>query len=252
MKIVIIEDEKLTAKDLAATIRGVEPDVEILPFLYSVEEAVQFFKQQPEVDLIFSDIELGDGLSFDIFEQVDVQTPIIFCTAYQQYALEAFQTLGIDYVLKPFNKQAIEKTLQKYKQLKDKFAKKNDNLDSLISSLKSSLLHNIPSVIVHQGEKIIPISGSDIAFFCIEDESTFAYTFAQKKYPVSHKLEKLEQTFPTFFRANRQFLINRKAVKDASQYFNRKMLINLLFPYKEPIVVGKLKTTEFIHWLSQQ
>ncbi|MDO1449370.1 LytTR family DNA-binding domain-containing protein [Rhodocytophaga aerolata] len=252
MKIVIIEDEKLTAKDLAATIRGVEPDAEILPFLYSVEEAVRFFEQQPEVDLIFSDIELGDGLSFDIFEQVNTQTPIIFCTAYQQYALEAFQTLGIDYVLKPFNKQAIEKTLQKFKQLKDKLAKKNDNLDSLIGSLKNSLLHNIPSVIVYQGEKIIPISGSDIAFFFIENEGTFAYTFAQKKYPVSQKLDKLEQTFPSFFRANRQFLINRKAVKDASQYFNRKMLINLLFPYKEPIVVGKLKTTEFIHWLSQQ
>jgi two-component system, LytTR family, response regulator LytT len=251
MKIVIIEDEKLTAKDLAATIRAVEPDAEILPFLYSVEDAVAFFAQKPEVDLIFSDIELGDGRSFDIFQRVDAGAPVIFCTAYQQYALDAFQTLGIDYVLKPFSKPAIEKTLQKFNRLKNRFAGKNTTLDSLIVSLQNSLYPQTPSIIVHQGEKIIPVSGDDIAFFCIEHEYTFAYTLAQKKYPVNQTLEQLEQTFPAFFRVNRQYLLNRKAVKDATQYFNRKMLVNLLFPHKESIVVGKLKTTEFLHWLAR-
>jgi len=249
MKIVIIEDEKLTAKDLANTIRVIEPDVEILPFLYSVEDAIMFFQQKPDVDLIFSDIELGDGLSFDIFEKTDVQLPIIFCTAYHHYYMEAFQTYGIDYILKPFNILAVEKTLIKYKNLKNIFANSDKEIKTLFTSLKTAQHSLNPSVIVHHNDKVIPLNGSDIAFFLIENDCTFAYTFAQKKYLVNQKLEKLEQTFVSFFRANRQYLINRKAVKDASQYFNRKMFVNLTIAYPGQIIIGKLKTTEFVNWL---
>jgi two-component system response regulator LytT len=252
MKIVIIEDEKLTAKDLARTITDIEPDAEIVAILHSVEDALDYFKQAHTVDLIFSDIELGDGLSFDIFAKIDNQTPIIFCTAYQQYSLAAFQTLGIDYILKPFSKTSIEKTLTKYRLLKDNFKQPNTDLHSLFNSLKGNLYGASPSVIVHQGDKIIPIKGSEIALFFIENDCTFAYTFDQKKHLVNQKMELLENTFQqTFFRANRQFLINRKAVKDASQYFNRKMVANLTLPFQEQIMIGKLKTTEFIKWLAE-
>jgi two-component system response regulator LytT len=253
MKIAIIEDEKLTAKDLAKTIKAVEPDAEILPFLYSVEDAISFFKQKPEVDLIFSDIELGDGLSFEIFQKTAIQTPIIFCTAYQQYTLEAFKTLGIDYILKPFSKSTIEKTLLKYKSLKSNFSKSATDFELLIAEIKTNLQAPAnPSVIVHLGDKIIPINGTNVALFFIENESTYAYTFEQKKLLVSQKLDALEKTFsPAFFRANRQVLINRKAVKDASQFFNRKMVANITIPFHEQIIIGKLKTTEFIKWLAE-
>jgi len=251
MKILIIEDEKLTAKDLANTIRVIEPDAEILPILYSVEDALDFLQQNPEIDLIFSDIELGDGLSFDIFQKTQNNTPVIFCTAYEQYTLEAFKTAGIDYILKPFNKLSVEKTLIKYKNLKEKFSQSATTLDTVISTIKNNLTKTNPSVIVHQGDKIIPINCQQIALFFIENDIVFAYTFESKKYVINQKLDALEKLYvPIFFRANRQFLINRKAVKDASQYFNRKMIAHLTIPFAEQIIVGKLKTTDFLQWLA--
>jgi two-component system, LytTR family, response regulator LytT len=252
MKIIIIEDEKLTAKDLAKTIKGIEPDTEIVALLHSVEEAIDFLRTKPAIDLIFSDIELGDGLSFEIFEKVNNQTPIIFCTAFNEYALEAFKTLGIDYLLKPFSKVTVEKSLKKYHSLKEKLAPQADTFPSLISLLKNQLLPTkTPTVIMQQGDKIIPLEGDTIALFYIEDNTVFAYTFDQNKHLLAQKLDVLENTFyPTFFRANRQFLINRKAIKDASHYFNRKIVINLTLPFNEQIIVGKLKITSFLDWLA--
>jgi two-component system, LytTR family, response regulator LytT len=251
MTIVIIEDEKLTAKDLAKTLKGIEPDIEILAMLHSVEEALDFFKTTPNVDLIFSDIELGDGLSFDIFNQAKITTPIIFCTAYNQYALDAFKTTGIDYVLKPFSKQSIEKTLIKFQNLKEKISPPKEDYSDLLNLLKLKVTPKTASVLIHQGDKIIPLNSKDIALFYIENDCTYAYTFDQKKHFVAQKLEALEMTFTVaFFRANRQFLVNRKAIKDVSHYFNRKMVANLTLPFSEQIIVGKLKTTEFMQWLA--
>lgn len=249
MKIVIIEDERLTAKDLALTIKTVEPDAEITSFLYSVEDAITFFQLNPVVDLIFSDVELGDGLTFDIFKAVSIQVPVIFCTAYQQYMLDAFQTHGIDYILKPFNKQSIEKTLLKYKNLRNQFSRPVNNFESLASTFGESTVSKNRSVIAHQGDKIVPVGMDEIALFFIDQENTFAYTFDKRKILINQRMDKLEEKFTTFFRANRQFLINRKAVKDASQYFNRKMSVNLTVSFPEKIIVGKLKVTEFINWL---
>lgn len=250
MKVIIIEDEKLTAKDLVKTLLAIDSDIEIIATIHSVEEGLLFFQQKRELDLIFSDIELGDGLSFDIFRKHQNTIPTIFCTAYQQYLLDAFKTAGIDYILKPFSKASIEKSLTKYKNLKDTFEKPSADLTHIYASLKTALSGKTASVIVHQGDKIIPISGNNIALFYIENDSTFAFTFELNKYLVNQKMESLEKAFPDFYRANRQFLLNRKAVKDASYYFNRKMLANLNIPFKEQIIIGKLKTNEFLAWLS--
>lgn len=250
MKVVIIEDERLTAKDLAKTLVAIDSEIEVIATISSIEEGLLFFQNNPQLDLIFSDIELGDGLSFDIFQKYPNTSPIIFCTAYQQYMLDAFKTAGIDYVLKPFSKATIEKSLIKFNSLKEKFQKPNPNINNVYDSLKTALLGKVSSVIVHQRDRIIPISGNDIALFYIENDCTCAFTFEQKKFFINQKLENLEKIFPDFYRANRQFLLNRKAVKDASQYFNRKMLVNLNVPFKEQIIISKLKTTDFIQWLS--
>ncbi|OYU65811.1 MAG: DNA-binding response regulator [Cytophagaceae bacterium BCCC1] len=252
MKIVIIEDEKLTAKDLVKTISVVEPDVEIVTLLHSVEEAMFFFKTKPEIDLIFSDIELGDGLSFEIFEKLNISTPIIFCTAYNQYALEAFKAVGIDYLLKPFSKQSVGKAIEKFYVLKGKTTTQESDYSSLLSLIKNQLNPNrSPSIIIQQADKIIPLDATRIALFYIEDDGVFAYAFDKTKHLLSYKLDLLEQQFsPTFFRANRQFLVNRKAVKDASHYFNRKIVVNLNIPFQEQILVGKLKVTAFVDWLA--
>ncbi len=253
MRIVIIEDENLTANDLAKTLKIVDEEIEIVTFLSSVEESIEFLKKEPHIDLIFSDIELGDGLSFDIFEKLKITIPIVFCTAYNHYALEAFKTTGIDYILKPFSKITIENTLIKYQNLKEKFATPKDDYIHLISLIKQTNAYQNPSVLIHQGEKIIPINGRDIAFFLFEDSYSFALTFDGKKHILTQSMETLENIFsPEFFRTNRQYLVNRKAVKEASHFFNRKIVINLTIPHSEKIIVGKLRVSAFMQWLANQ
>lgn len=252
MKVVIIEDEKITAKDLKRTILAVEPDIKIAAMLHTVEEAIDYFKKNDDVDLIFSDIQLGDGLCFDILKKMDNQVPIIFCTAFNTYFSEAFEATGIDYILKPFNKLSIEKALSKYISLEKRFTKNKDGYKKQLDILETKISSKKTAVIIRQRDKIIPLEVSSIALFFIENGYTFAFTFTQDKFIVSENLEDLEQSFsPSFFRANRQYLINRKAIKDATHFFNRKIIVNLTVQYKEQILVGKLKTTSFVEWLSK-
>jgi DNA-binding LytR/AlgR family response regulator len=252
MKIVIIEDERLVAKDVARTLNEINPDIEIVAIIESVEDGLLFFKSNVEVDLIFSDIQLGDGLSFEIFEKTKNQTPIIFCTAFNQYAIEAFNTIGIDYILKPITKSNVEKALTKFETIKSNFQSSSLPFEKLFDVMKNQMQSTkIPSVIIHQGDKIIPLEGEKIALFFIDNGIVFAFTFDQKKIMVNKKLDVLEDQYkPFFFRANRQFLINRKATKEASQYFHRKLLVTLTVPFKEEITVGKEKVTEFLDWLT--
>jgi two-component system, LytTR family, response regulator LytT len=251
LKVVIIEDEKFTAMDLADTFKKIDSNIEIVSILSSVEQSISFFEIGNEFDLIFSDIQLPDGLSFDIFKSVKIKVPVIFCTAYDKYALKAFDANGIDYILKPFSKTSVSKALDKYITLKSNFDTHEGNLDMLIQKLEHQLAHSSNSMIIYQGDKILPIELSKIALFYLKDDYVFALTFDSRKYTISQTLEELEKICSIdFFRANRQYLVNRKAVKDASKYFNRKILINLTINYPEQILVGKLKTTLFLQWLA--
>ena len=252
MKIVLIEDESITAKDLANTILEIEPQFEILKILTSVEESIHFLKNNNEIDLIFSDIQLGDGLSFEIFEKTENKIPVIFCTAYDEYALEAFNTFGIYYFLKPFTKETVKTALSKYYQLKEKLQLSNEEFTNVIKEIKNKLYPSATSsLIVYEGDKIIPINSSKIAFFYIENKFTYAQTFDNKRHIIPQNMDYLERHLsPHFFRANRQYLLNRNAVKDASQFFNRKIIVNLTVENHEKIIIGKLKTTAFLDWLS--
>lgn len=248
LRILIIEDEKLTARDLAATIRSIDDGVDILPFIHSVDEGLYFFKQSPSIDLIFSDIDLGDGLSFQIFRQYPVPAPIIFCTAFEQFMLEAFKTNGIDYILKPFRKEDVEQALIKYRNLKASFS--SEVQQQALAQLEIASTPTERSLLIQRGEKIMPVPFSDIAYFAIEHETTVVYTFGKERNFTSESLESLETLCgPAFYRVNRQMLVNRKAVLGASRHFNRKLLVQLSIPYKEPALVGKLKLTEFLRWL---
>ena len=239
LKVVIIEDEKYTAKDLADTLKKVDSNIEIVATLSSVEQAVNFFKKEKEFDLIFSDIQLPDGLSFNIFKSVKIKVPVIFCTAFDKYALEAFDANGIDYLLKPFNKASVSKALDKYMALKLNFKTPETNLDKLINKLQQQMSRQSNSVIVYQGDKIVPVETNQIALFYLEDDYAFALTFDSKKHILTQSLEDLENLCGNgFFRANRQYLVNRK------------ILINLNINYPEQILVGKLKITSFLQWLA--
>lgn len=256
MQILIIEDEFHTAKDLARTIRSVNPDAQIVAMLDSVEDSVAFLKESPALDLIFSDIELGDGLSFEIYRQTGNKIPVIFCTAYNQYALEAFRSAGIDYLLKPFTKHTVLKALEKFEALKSRLsAPEPVNLDytQLMQMLsRSTSPQRTRSIVVQTGDRIIPLELDQIALFFIENGITYAYTFDQKRIAVNETLRTLEADLsPLFFRANKQFLINKRGVRDATHSFNRHINVNLTIPFEEKIVIGKLKLTAFLEWLSQ-
>jgi two-component system, LytTR family, response regulator LytT len=252
MKIAIIEDEKITAKDLARTLLNIKPSIQIVAMLHSVEEAVHFLHQKPDLDLIFSDIELGDGLSFDIFAATQQPTPIVFCTAYDAYALRAFESFGVDYLLKPFGPNSVAKALQKYEAMKAKFAAPTPDVSAMLQLLKQELhAPKTSALIVQQGDKIIPMATENMALFYIENELLKALDFQQKSHVINYKLEALEKMLGNdFFRANRQFLVNRLAIKDASHYFNRKILLNLNVDFPEQILVGKLKVSAFLAWLA--
>jgi DNA-binding LytR/AlgR family response regulator len=251
MKIVIIEDEQLTADDLAETILKVSPGVQIIAKLSSVKDAVAWFRKNEQPNLIFSDIQLGDGLCFEIFRKQSVSTPVIFCTAFDEYALAAFKANGIDYILKPFDEQTIANALTRYKELERKFLGSNQQIEKILQLFENRTNQKQGSVLVYHKDKILPVKLDDIALFYIELEITYLITFGQKTFTISKSLEELEETTGnSFYRANRQYLVNRKAIKEASQYFARKLSLSLSIPFSETIIVSKVKVPDFLNWLS--
>jgi two-component system response regulator LytT len=256
MNIVIVEDERLTAKDLEEIILDVAPGVHIQAHLSSVRQAVTYLQQNPAPDLFFCDIQLGDGLSFEIFDQVTVSAPIVFCTAYDQYALEAFKLNGIDYVLKPFTSEAIRAALKKYEGYSAHFGASPSlqQIQQLLAQLQVPTLqnpHKPSQLLVHHKERIIPIPWEDIALFFIDQQVTYLYTMDGMRYFYNKTLDQLETICgPHFFRANRQMLINRAAIKDASHHLSRKFSVHLQIPFEEPIRISKEKLPEFLQWLS--
>lgn len=235
MTIVIIEDEPLTAKDLAACIRAADPAADVVAILASVGEAKAWFDRNAAPDVIFSDIQLGDGRSFEVFEQLMRVVPVIFCTAYDAYALEAFGAAGIDYILKPFDEKSVGAAIGKFRALRGAPAAAKE----------------AGAILVFYKEKILPVKVAEIALFYLEKEVVRLVGFDGKAYVVNKSLEELEGLAgPRFYRVNRQFLVNRAAIKDVSQYFGRKLLLNLALPFEEKITVGRLKVAVFLDWLA--
>ncbi len=253
MNIVIIEDESFTANDLAETLLSLEPDVNIIEVLSSVKSAVSYFTKNGSPDLIYSDIQLGDGLSFEIFKAVRITAPVIFCTAYDEYAMNAFKANGIDYILKPYSEKQIAESLEKFKTIS--FNAKNDDVmyKELIDSLINRKESKKSSVLVHFKDKILPVRIDEIALFYIENEVVTLITLDKKKYTITKSLDELSQLCgDNYFRVNRQYLVNRKSVIDASQYFGRKLIVNVKVPVGDKITVSKGKVAMFLKWLEQQ
>lgn len=250
MKILIIEDERLTAEDLKDMLLEAEPAVQILAIVPSVREAVHYLQQNPQPDLIFSDIQLGDGLSFEVFEQVPVEAPIIFCTAYSEYAIEAFKTNGIHYVLKPFDEPTIAEALGKYKSLQKSFKPRKESFDNLLQLFENQREPKVSSLLVYKQDKIIPVKLEEIAVVYIRQEITHIYTFDGKTYTVNKTLDDVHQLVGNLmYRANRQYLIARGAVSNVSQYLARKVSINLNVAFEDVITVSKEKVSDFLEWL---
>lgn len=251
MNVVIIEDEELTANDLAGTILKIDDTFQISAILSSVKESVAYFRENRKPDLIFCDIQLGDGLSFEIFKECAITAPVIFCTAFDEYALKAFKANGIDYILKPFSGKTIEEALNRYKTLRENFMDINAPIGRILDLFEDRKNKKQNTVLVYHKENIIPVKVDDIALFHIEYEVTRLITFSRQHHIINKSLEELETiTGSDFFRANRQYLLNRNAIRNVSQYFARKLIVSLSIPFDSKIIVSKEKVTLFLNWLS--
>lgn len=257
MNVVIIEDEILTAEDLKDIVLQIEPKAQVVAVLHSVKEAVQYFQNNPMPQLIFSDIQLGDGLSFDVFSKVEISAPIIFCTAFDEYAIDAFNVNGIHYLLKPFNAEKIREALDKYHKLQNSFSYQSQTLENVYEAIKQSAVQNserrATSVLVYYQNRVIPIKLEDVALFFIKNEATYLYTFDQKTYHVSKTLDELQQLDTNlFYRANRQFIINRNAVKEAAHHQSRRVTVELAIPFNDIVTISKEKIGHFFDWLTSE
>ena len=248
MKILIIEDETAAAQNLSAILKEIAPDVEILDIIDTVVDSVEWFRSNPMPDLVFMDIHLSDGKSFRIFDSVKVDEPIIFTTAYDQYALEAFKVNGIDYILKPINEQDVSRAIDKWKMLTN--ADRSAYVERVDTMAQTERVEQ-QTFLVRFRDKIIPLSCDDIAFFYTSDERVSAYNFKGERYPIERTLEALQGILPqnVFFRANRQFIVSREAVKDISVWFGSRLLLNLTLETPEKIIISKARVPEFKAWL---
>jgi two-component system response regulator LytT len=251
MRVVIIEDERFTAEDLSTCITELRKDYEVVQFLSSIKEACDYFSQNSSFDLVFSDIHLGDGLSFEIFKLGTCKAPVIFCTAYDNYAIDAFKVNGIDYILKPINKKNILEALEKFERINKPALDLNSKMNEFMELFKHPTNESKNrSILIRYKDKIIPVRVEDIAIFFIRNETTSILDMNGKIYSIQESLEEIEQlNAPFLFRANRQYIVNRKVVQDATQHFSRKLIINTNIPFQEQITVSKEKMPSFLKWL---
>lgn len=255
MTIIVIEDEIKTAKALGQLILSIRPDAQILSYIQSIDGAVSYLLENDQPDLIFMDIQLADGLCFEIFKNVEVLSPVIFCTAFDDYAIEAFKSNGIDYVLKPFSRESIAQAIKKAGELKN-FFQRNKKMMPDFEYLLTRTGENKgkSSFLVFKNNKYQTVLTENIALFCIKNETPTIITFDKAEYQITQSLDEVHKLLsPTqFFRINRQNLINFSAIREAEHYFSRKLILKLTIPTEEKLLVGKEKATAFLSWLENR
>ena len=255
MKAVIIEDEEIIAKVLQAKIAKVATDVKVLDILPSLKTARKWFAENPEPDVLFMDIQLSDGVSFDLFNHYDLKCPVIFTTAYDEYAIRAFKVNGVDYLLKPVDEDDLKKAIDKCRALADKSAGPSD-LNELIKALANpgAASKYKQKFIVNIRNQWMPVNTKDIACFS-KEVLNYVYLFTGERYMIDYAtLEEVEELLDPkqFYRANRQFIINIDAVQSVKPVENSKLIIHLKEPNnKLEIDMSRLKSPEFKKWLDR-
>ncbi len=252
MKAIIIEDETAAVSSLKAVLRqNSMVDIEVIAEqLESIEESVAWFQSSRQPDIIFMDIHLADGLAFKIFEQVNIEAPVVFTTAYDEYALQAFQVSSIDYLLKPITLVSLEHALNKFMLFNS--IEREEHIRRTNTAIRNR--NDVKKLLIMLADKFYPLPVEDIFYFYTAKEKVIAYTLDGKKHPVDRTLDMLSQQLDKqhFFRANRQFIISRKAIKDIDIWLGNRLSVNLLLPIPERIIISKVKTPIFKKWLMQE
>jgi two-component system, LytTR family, response regulator len=258
MKVVIIEDEQMAANRIKALLAAYDSDIEIIAHLDSVKKSAQWLLNNPHPSLIFMDIQLGDGISFEIFELVKITCPIIFITAYNEYAIQAFKVNSVDYLLKPLNKESLYQALEKYKKLFSHATPIQnmpeislDVLTQLMGSFNKSYKNRF---IVKVGEHIKAIAVRDILYFFSREGGSFLQCNDKKRYLLDLTMDQIEQQVnpATFYRINRQYLVSFEAIRDIISYSNSRLRLDLLQAEdQKEIIVSREKVSDFKEWLDK-
>ena len=248
MKALIIEDELLASKHLRQVL-GEAGDFDVIGVLESISETIEWFGNHPQPEIVFMDIHLADGTAFEIFNHISINCPIIFTTAYDEYALRAFKVNSVDYLLKPIEADDVKEALRKLELLSGSDRTK-DTLTNLLKSFRKETRYKTTFLIPVKGDKLIPVQVNDIAFICIDASLVKAYLSDGKTYRLDSTLDELmEQLNPEFFfRANRQYIISRSAIKDIDFWFNSRLSVNLKIQPPEKILISKARIQEFKNW----
>lgn len=250
MNVIIIEDEKPAARRLGRMLS--ELQVEVATMLHSVEESILWFKQNPHPELIFLDIQLSDGLSFEIFDAVNVKSAVIFTTAYDEYALQAFKLNSIDYLLKPIDDEDLEKAVKKYRN----FAPKQDKISIDFDDIKKLLVNPLEReykkrFTARVGQHLKIVNADEVECFYSENKGTYAATTDGRNYLLDTTLENLEDDISpkTFFRVSRKFYVNIDHIKDIVSYTNSRLQIKLNTYKEQEIIVSRERVKDFKLWL---
>jgi two-component system, LytTR family, response regulator LytT len=250
MKIVIIEDEIAAARQLKFLLNQINIASKILATLESVEEAIQWFTTNQSPDLIFSDIQLADGISFEIYEQIKINAPIIFITAFDEYAIRAFKLNSVDYILKPLDADSLSFAIEKFQKQQ---LVKQETFNELIRQQAFSQKSYRKSFLVRFRDKLLPIKANEFAYFFIENGLVFGQLFDGRKFILDFKLEDLENQLDPqgFIRANRQFILSRESITEIEPLINSRIVVktNPVSPYEA--IISKEKVTTFKKWFEK-
>lgn len=247
MKVVIVEDEALAADKLVTLLKKVTPEVQILTTIESVEEAVEWFSQNPAPDLVFMDIQLDDGISFEIFDAIKLEVPVIFTTAYNEYAIRAFKVNSVDYLLKPIEEEALAAAIVKFR----KFSQQPIDFESRIAGVISQFREKYKSrFFVKTGQRFQSIPVERISCFFVEERFTFLKTAEGKICDLDYSLDQLQKLVDPgiFFRVSRNYLVNINAIEDIISYSTNRLKLKVA---KEEIIVSRDKVSEFKMWLDR-
>ncbi len=255
MKVLIIEDEPFARAELIRLLAATGREFSVMGQIDTVEDSVDWFKTKPAPDLIFLDIQLADGLSFDIFKHVEVHSPIIFTTAYDEYAIKAFHMNSIDYLLKPVNGEALENALLKLDRMRERFGTDKpwqgaEQLENLLRMMKKEYKSRI---LLKTGDQIRSVEMEEIAYFYAEDDVVFAVQKNKSRAIVDYTLNELEGILDPvdFYRLTRGCIARISAIKKVSKYFNSRLMVELEPPAEEKVLVSRVNVPGFLKWLDK-
>jgi two-component system LytT family response regulator len=250
MNVILVEDELSARQNMLAIFEELDLNINVMACLESIEDAVKWIESNPKPELGFFDIQLADGTSFEIFEKIQVSFPVVFTTAFDEYAIKAFKVNSIDYILKPIKKSDIEFAINKCQNLEKQTSTEKKLLD-ILNTITNKTHFEKKTILIDQYDGFLPVAVSDFALFFIEKGIVYGLTKNEEEHIISGTLDEVENRLSEidFFRANRQFIVSRKAIIAVKNYFNGRLLLKTKPKIKEQVLISKARVYIFKKWL---